>query len=194
MSNNSFQKPENFKVSSRAPTKKEIRWLYKILSSEKYSSYRGKKVLEFGCGITSYAISQALDPKLYIAVENFQPCMDMCKIHIPGIQFVSTDWSDIPKNKYNVVMVDASSCPPKGLKLVNAVSRQGVPVEKHAPFRDDAINYILPYTKNTTIFICHDAFHNNPVWHMPCIFLENHGYECIDSFAFKKGIAVFRKS
>jgi len=170
--------PKTFPPSKRAPMLNELDWLHNWLSKNKQLD----TVLEFGCGITSWIISDALKPKLHIAMEGFQPCIDMTLKHVPNIQMVKTTWDDIPKIPYRMMFVDASTNAPASLKPMNG----------SYPFRDDAIKYSEPFIAKDCVVIIHD-WNYKPGWRVPRKYLEDHGYKLIDSLATKFGMGVYRR-
>jgi len=174
--------PLKFKVSKRAPSKSEMEWLNNWLDSQSWGE--DLKVLEFGCGITTWVINNSLKPSKYYCVEDFKPCINQVKDHVKNVQFISTTWDDIPKEKYDLVFVDASSCAPKGL-----VSIIG---EGEIVFRDDAIHYVMDFVSDDCFFIVHDWCYRSG-WLRSKRYFEARNYKLIDSFKKEHGWGVYQK-
>jgi len=171
--------PKTFPPSRRAPPLEELDWLHHWLSKNNKGL---DTVLEFGCGITSWVISDALKPKLYVAMEGFQPCINMTEKHVPKIQIVKTNWDDIPRIGYNVLFVDASTNPPKHLK----------PMGKRI-FRDDAIKYSENFIAKDAIVILHD-WNYKEGWRLPRKYVEDKGYVLIDSLSSRYGMGIYKRN
>lgn len=176
-----IQLPTTFKPSKRAPSIDELDWLYQWLKQDSEKT-NISTVLEFGCGITSWIIQEATHPKTHIAMEAYQPCIDITKSHCPNIEFVTTTWSDIPKIEYQLIFVDASTNPPKDLKPLNG---------KYC-FRNDAIKYIGDCLSEDGIIIIHDWCYGRG-WEVTREYLEANNYSLIDSYTSKHGIGVYTK-
>jgi len=176
-----FQLPKTFIPSKRSPSIKELEKLHDFLNN----NYNGKikNILEFGCGITSLVLNQALSCKNHLAIEQFEPCINDVKYHIKNIKILPL-WEMIPNEKYDLIFVDASTGPPKGLKPIHK--------ENKRPFRDDAIHYARKNMKDSTIVIIHDWCHKNPVWRLPRVYLENNNFKCIWSCPIGYGFGAYR--
>lgn len=176
--------PNTFKISKRAPHIREMEELWKWL----YINYNKKieKVLEFGCGVTSIVINEAVEPKEYVSVEKFEPCIKTVGEHVKNIKFITTDWSDIPKQMYDLVFVDSCTAPPEGLKALIRT----VPMAKGTPFRNDAIHYVKDYIGEKTIVIIHDWNHYKKEWRAHREYLENNNFKLIWSFYKDEGKIV----
>jgi len=181
--------PKDFKVSKRAPTKYEINWLYNLLSSEKYNEYKGHKILEFGCGVTSLILNQTLKPAVHVSVEKYEPCINMCKKFIAPF-FVVQYWNEIPQDKYDVIFVDSSSGAIKD-KYNSSLGRRWL-LNKRKPFRDDAIDYSVHFSTSRTIYILHD-WNYKWFWLLPREYLDKKGYKLIDSCDVSHGWGIYRK-
>lgn len=62
-------------------------------------------LLEFGCGVTTWYLSQ-MEFKKYVSVEEYEPAINHVRKNLPHIPVV-TKWTDIPKEKYHYVFVDS---------------------------------------------------------------------------------------
>lgn len=172
--------PATFTPSKRAPSLQELDWLHNWLSGNK-DKYNLEKVLEYGCGITSWVLFDALNPKIQVAMEAFQPCIDITVKHVPNIQMIKTNWNDIPKIKYDVLFVDASTNPPPDLK----------PMHKTI-FRNDAIKYSESFISEKAIVILHD-WNYKEGWRLPRKYVEDNGYTLIASLSTKFGFGIYQK-
>ena len=167
--NKNFEIPSDFSVSRRSLKRDELEWLYETLSSNNYN--KGENVLEFGGGVSTWAVFSALNPKIYVVVENFKPAINSIKINIPDVKIVDTTWDDIPKLTYDVVFVDGSSgCP---VSIVDEAKRRGV---KGDVFRKEAVIYAERLQSPDAIVILHDCMHHCENWRWPKDYLEEKGY------------------
>ena len=179
--------PSTFKTSTRSPNQQEMDWLYdwivKQLNEDKLPS--NAKILEFGSGITSYVISNAIPNfQKYVCVEYFPLCVDQVKLHTNNIEFVSDSWHNIPKEKYDLVFVDSSSCAPSDLKPHNP---------KHDRiFRDDAIHYVIPFVSQKCFFAIHDWCYKT-AWLRPKEYFEAINHKLIDCIRTKHGLGIYQK-
>jgi hypothetical protein len=176
--------PETFTFSKRAPSKKEILQLHKWLSEN--CKGKRKSILEFGCGITSWALSDSVEPEMHVCFEQFKPCINTVKQHLPKIQIIESDWSGIPKHPYDLILVDSSTGAPKGIKTIDG-----------NPFRDDAIKYVEEFCAKDRIIIVHDWNHRQASWRRPRRYLEKNGYTLlhkIDQYGHGFGIYQTIKS
>lgn len=174
--------PETFKASSRSPQPNELRWLYDWLLENKDKYNDGKKILEFGCGITSWVLNEAIKPERHVAVELYAPCIKMTKKHLPSIEMIKTTWDDIPKIEYDVVFVDSSTAPPKGLK----------PMAARIVYRDDAIKYAEAFQSKKALVIMHDWNYKGP-WRLHRKYVEANGYNLLGSLATRYGLGIYQK-
>lgn len=175
-----FKLPDTFQRSKRSPLVEELEFIHNFIS--KYN-FENPSVLEFGGGITTWTISNALESwSSYCCVETYMPQVEQIEKHLTEIKCVQ-NWNDIPQIPYNLVFVDSSSGSPKDLKSV----REGGIV-----FRDDAVNYVLPFVSEEAVFIFHDWCYKKE-WQYAWRFLESKGYKLIDSYKSKFGVGVFRK-
>lgn len=172
--------PKTFTPSKRAPSLQELDWLHNWLNNNK-KNYDLDKILEYGCGITSWILSDAIMPSIHVAMEAFQPCIDITIKHVPKLQVIKTTWDDIPKIQYGVLFVDASTNPPKDLK----------PIGKF-PFRDDAIKYSEAFVAKNAIVILHD-WNYKIGWRKPREYVEAHGYSLIDSISTRYGMGIYQR-
>jgi len=64
-----------------------------------------ESMLEMGCGITTWYLSQ-LNFQDYVAVETYDPPIQEVRKHVPSVKVVEK-WTDIPKIKYQYLLVDS---------------------------------------------------------------------------------------
>ena len=172
--------PDTFQLSKRCPPIQELEWLAKWCIKNKKPNL---KVLEFGCGITSWILCETLSPKIQVAVEQYPECIMQVKKHCPDIEIVST-WDLIPKNNYDWLLIDSSTGWPEGIK----------PMTAKRPFRDDAVKYALPLCKKNVTVILHDYDHRKAGWRVARVWLENNGFECIDKYRYRFGFGIMRRN
>lgn len=179
---NNLVLPETFKRSRRSPLISELNWIYSWIVSKNFEKCN---ILEFGGGITTWTISEALNKKweLYCCVETYLPQVEQIKSHIHGIECVDS-WDKIPPINYNIIFVDSSSGWPKGLKSI----RTGQKI-----FRDDAVNYSLKFANNDTYYILHDWSYKGQ-WLFAPKFLLNNGFKLVDSHRNRFGVGIFQKA
>ena len=107
--------PKTFSVTRVSPTIKELEFIYDWCKKSK-----PKKILEFGCGPTTWAIHQGatndgLEPlSLYVAMEHWVPSIKDVVNHIPTVKIIKSIWYDIPNEKYDLVFIDSSAGYPPG--------------------------------------------------------------------------------
>ena len=178
MEENKFVFPSGFS-SKRAPRRDELEALWNWL----YTNHNGKewRVLEFGSGITSWVLNDAIHPELHVCVEQFPISIENVIKHVPSVQIVSTDWSDIPKHDYNMLFMDSSTGAPKDLSPLIATA--GV-------FRHDAIHYVRDMIAKDAIVIMHDWNHKAK-WRLSRTYLEENGYDLIWSYTSKYGFGAY---
>ena len=175
--------PSGFGVSSRAPSKPEMIWLDEWLKQRSWKPET--KILEFGCGITTWVISNAIPERTdYYCVEGFEPCVNQVKEHVDNVEFISTTWDDIPQKKYDLAFVDASSCPPKGLVSILGKGER--------VFRDDAIHYVMDFVSDDCFFIIHDWCYKGG-WLRPQQYFTNRNYRLIASLKARHGLGIYQK-
>lgn len=177
-------KIENFPFapSRRAPPLQDLQFMHNWLQNKSFT-----KILEFGGGITTYVIADALKKfEKYVCVENYQPCIENISTHIENIEIVQDSWNSIPKEEYDFIFVDSSSCAPKGLKSINK--------NQSAIFRDDALHYIMDFVHPNCYFMVHDwSYHGG--WLRVKKYFEdrNKNFTLIDSFKSKHGVGIYQK-
>jgi len=171
--------PESFVLSRRCPSLKELEELYLFLNGKKFNN-----VLEFGCGVTSWVLYSALKYEKYISVEQFQPCIDTVKKHVPNIEIIGY-WEQIPKMKYDLLFVDASTGAPAGLKPRSSTNK--------VAFRDDAIDYVKDLLHKDSLVIIHDWNHKQYNWRVHRRYLEDNGYECVWNCPVGYGFGAYIK-
>ena len=110
--------PTDFEKSKLAPRNDELIWMHRQLRNKSINS-----VLEFGCGITTWIIHKATSPNLYVAIEEYAPCIREVRKHLKDVVIISA-WSDIPEGSFDLVFVDSSAgCGKKGLHRVESAQR-----------------------------------------------------------------------
>lgn len=174
-----FVFPSGFS-SKRAPRRDELEALWNWLYTNYHS--RDKKVLEFGSGITSWVLNDALNPKLHVCVEQFPISVENVIKQVPSVQIITRDWSNIPKYDYDILFVDSSTGAPKDLKSLDI---GGI-------FRHDAIHYVRDMITKDAIVIIHDWNHK-PRWMQARKYLESNGYGLLWSYASKYGFGAYQK-
>jgi len=177
--------PSTFKVSRRAPSLKEMNWLYEWISTQIANKdlISTPRILEFGSGITTYVISSAIPNfSRYVCVENFPLCVDQVQKHVNRVEFEKLSWHNIPKIEYDLVFVDSSSLAPPDLKSL-----------KDKVFRDDAIHYVMPFVAPNCYFIVHDWCYKW-AWLRPKRYFKERNYKLIASLTTKHGIGIYRKN
>ena len=176
--------PKTFKPSSRSPAKIELRWLHEWLCENKGKYNESKKVLEFGCGVTSWVLNDSLKPEVHVVMEAFEPCIQSTLHHIPSIQVVRTTWGDIPKINYDIIFVDASTHPPKGLKPM-------ILRAKHRVFRDDVVKYVEDFQADNALIILHD-WNYKEGYKAPRRYVESKGYPLVASLKTHYGFGIYQ--
>ena len=172
--------PSTFKRTKRCPNKEELRFLHNIV---KKLIPEDSNILEFGCGITTLAITQALKGEYrYIAVEQFKVCIKPVKQHIETVEFITTDWNDIPEIEYDLIFVDSSTGAPPKL----------APVDKKI-FRKDSIKFSEPMLKENGYMITHDWNYHRPQWKNAARYPEKLGMTLVDSLESYFGLGVYQK-
>jgi len=176
--------PKSFKVSRRSPSMEEMQWLQEWIQNQKFKD--GVKVLEFGCGITSWVLYNSF-PSIskYVSVENYQPCMNQVRENVPEVEFIDTTWHDIPKDSYDFVFVDASTCAPDDLECVY---KKG-----DVLFRDDAIHYSMDFVADDCYFVVHDWCYKTG-WLRSRKYFDKRQYELIDCLRTAHGLGIYQKS
>jgi len=173
--------PKSFVISKRAPSKVEIRLLHEWLSEN--CKGKIKSVLEFGCGITTLALNESIEPEIHVCFEQFKPCIETVKQHVPTVQIIESDLHGIPKHPYDLILVDSSTGAPLGLDTLEGNA-----------FRDDAIKYVEAFCAKDRIFIVHDWNHRQASWRRPRRYLEKNGYTLlhkIDEAGY--GFGIYQK-
>jgi len=157
-----------------------LEWLYDWLCENKGHYNESKKVLEFGCGVTSWVLNNALKPEIHVAMEAHEPCIKDTIEHVPDIQIIKTTWDDIPKIPYDIIFVDASTNPPKGLKTF-----------RKRAWRDDAVKYVEDFQADDALIILHDWSYRG-AWLRPRKYLEAKEYPLIAHFSARYGLGIYQ--
>ena len=165
--------PATFKKSDLAPSDEEIEWLWCWLQRNEVQN-NAKNVLEFGCGITTLILQDALHPQFLISIEDYQPCIDMVRKHLHRLNFaIFKNWTPVDKYEWNVVLVDSSSC--------------GKWEEGY--HRDMVVKAILPHMAPDGIIILHD-------WKKVASkrakrVLDKEGWELLDACYTRNGWGIY---
>ncbi|MBW3014376.1 class I SAM-dependent methyltransferase [Candidatus Woesearchaeota archaeon] len=168
--------PEDIYRSKLSPSEPEIKWLCEYLQSKK-EEYNVKTVLEFSCGITSWAVQEGLRPEIHVSVEQYRPLMKTVSAKYPNIEIIET-WEDIPDRKYDLVFVDGSTGAP--LKMY--------PGGKISVLRKQALEWSEPLQSPGAIIISHDWRKRNRAYRV----LRNHLVENYDLQAQEYDFAIFK--
>ncbi len=167
--------PKSFPFSKLAPTAKELEWMNDWLSK---NIKPNSKVLEFGCGITSWVIDQSIHPSVYVAIEHFQKCIIDTLAHVPKIKMITTTWHEIPQDVYDFVFIDSSA---------------GYPPGGNGLYRDKTIEFIesQKMIHDKSIIMIHDWHHRSGAASRKL--LERTGYKLLASFNNRTGVGVYSK-
>jgi hypothetical protein len=167
--------PKTFPFSKLAPTEKELIWISTYLTS---CNFKNCKVLEFGCGITSWVINESLKPKIYVAMEHYQQCIIDTLKNVPKINIITTTWHQIPQDVYDFVFIDSSA---------------GYPPGGDGLFRDKAIEFVesQKMINDNSFIMIHD-------WHARSgkssrNYLEKNNYKLRASFNDRTGVGIYSK-
>ena len=158
-----------FEFSKLAPSVAELEWLHNYLSEMNDSI---NSVLEFGCGITTWVINDALEASKYMAIEEFEQCIKDVNTHVPSVK-ISNNWDSFKGETFDLVFVDSSAgCGMKGLN------------------RDKALIASLPCLSEESIVIIHDWRKRSGK--APRKYLEDAGWDLIAKCEIKSGLGVYR--
>lgn len=167
--------PKTFPFSKLAPSVAELEWINSWLQ---VNIPKGKKVLEFGCGITSWVINESIQPSKYVAMEHYNQCIIDTLKHVPNINIIKTTWHQIPQDVYDFIFIDSSA---------------GYPPGGDGIFRNKAIEFIesQQMVHNKTIIMIHDWHHRSGKSSRK--YLENNNYKLIGSFSDRTGVGAYQK-
>ena len=171
--------PDGYRFSSRSPSKREIIWLYEWLVENK-DKYKIKNILEFSCGITTWALCEALDPNLYVAVDDYKHLVKFVETNLPKVHLVSK-WEDIPSNKYDIVLIDGSTGFPSEVK----VDGRGV-------YRVEACEYSVDMMADNALIIMHDWRNKRGGWRRLRKHLDEN-YKFVDGCKIGYGFGIYQK-
>jgi predicted O-methyltransferase YrrM len=160
-----------FEPSELAPSQKEMAWLYEFLGG---LNDQINSVLEFGCGVTTYVINEAVEPEYYMAVEEFEKCINDVNTHVPNVK-TTQSWKDFEGRKFDLVFVDSSA---------GCGKKKGL-------FRDKAVMAAEPCMTDETIVILHDWKRRSGK--APRAYLESNGWELVASFDGRTGLGAYRR-
>jgi hypothetical protein len=173
-----------FEHSSLAPTFDELKFIYESLLGRKFMS-----VLEFGCGVTTWAIYSAIadsgwaDHKdfSYVSIEHFEPCIQSINTHIPKVKMYNTVWGDLPRKPYDLVFIDSSA----GYKPSG---------EDTGIHRKEAMVFAENLLAPNAYVIIHD-YHRPQGGHKALrSYLDNHKkFALVSFFNNRSGVGIYRK-
>lgn len=169
-----FYIPETFKFSDLAPTRDELKFIHDWLVVNKI----GGDVLEFGCGITSWAVNLAVKPKNYFALETHPGCLASMNEHLPNVKIIATTWDDIPRIPFGVIFVDSSVGRPAG--------GDGI-------YRDEAAKYGIKLASNDAVVILHDVNMNRRGYQNTIKAVLAEGFKEIARFKGRTGVGIYRR-
>lgn len=171
---NEFSIPETFKFSDLAPTRDELKFIYDWLIANKIDG----DVLEFGCGITTWAVYNAVKPKNYFALETHPGCLVSMHEHLPQVKIIATTWNDIPKIPYGVVFVDSSVGRPAG--------GDGI-------YRDEAAKYGINLAARDAVVILHDVNMNRRGYQNTIKAVLAEEFKEVARFKGRTGVGIYRR-
>ena len=102
MNNIDLLKDCPWKRTRMSPTKEEI---FHVIQYIKSRNMPLDTFLEFGCGVTSWYLSQ-LGFNEYVAVEEYEDAINKVVKYCPSVNVVKK-WTDIPIAKYRYIFVDS---------------------------------------------------------------------------------------
>ena len=177
----SLEIPKTFELTRVSPTIAELEFMY---SWCKENISQGANVLEFGTGPSTWAIATAINPSIYVAVEDYEPAIKSVVDHInnndklnTNVDIVKRTWFDIPEDvKYDFIFVDSSAGYPPGATGLH---------------RDEAAKYGNNLMAEGGTIMIHDW--NKRSGKKPRIWLEANGFKLVASFKNRTGVGVFQK-
>lgn len=178
--------PKSIPISKRSPHPLELTWLHNKLKQMKGI----KNILEFSGGITTWTVYDALKPLNYVSVEAeaFSSIFNPVKEIYPNIKIVH-NWLDIPRMKYDMIIIDGSSCAPLSISK-NFSKNNNV-------YRKEALIYSEDLHQKEAMIIFHDWCNPYPKlgWRAIRNYCENsEKYEFIEALEFgNKGFGIFKK-
>ena len=183
--------PSIFKISKLAPTMQELEWLHHWLKENiRWTGYGGGQVaqewmiLEFGCGITTYVIANAICLWYsYHIIETYQPNIDSISEYITENEndycdsneiLIYNNWDHIKDELWDIIFVDSScGCGLKGYH------------------REKTIQAAEPFMADDCIVAIHDWRRRGG--QKPRAYLESNGYKLIACYDKQNGIGVYQK-
>lgn len=167
--------PDNIVPSQLAPTYKELEWMHNSLTP---FCGKIKTVLEFGCGITTWAIYTALAPVEYVAIEMYDPCIKQIKEVLPEVSIHSTNWNKLDKFQVDMTLIDGST----GYK--DNMNYSGV-------YRTEAIKFVQPWLSKNALVMIHDHDKNRGGYKKAREYLEQN-FDFVSSFSDRSGVGLYR--
>ena len=182
--------PSEIHIGRKSPTHRGAKWLHLWLkeNGEEYGLKNGK-VLEFSAGITSWCIAAALYPSREVIIENAKYC-DIVKFksmkdkdYFANVEMFSA-WNQIPKDTYDLVMVDGSWG-----ALLDFRQKANSSV-----IRKEAAEFSEQFHREGTIVIIHD-YCNHGQYRKARNYLEDSPkYEFVSKIEIpKRGFGVFKR-
>tara|TARA_Y100000034_G_scaffold135228_1_gene206240 strand:- start:4589 stop:5119 length:531 start_codon:yes stop_codon:yes gene_type:complete len=172
----SFLLPKDFKPSALAPTNEELDWMYNALQPYKEQIH---SVLEFGCGVTTWAVWSSVEPESYVSIETFQSCIDQVNHFIPQVEIHTDRWDDFTRlYKYDFVLVDGST----GFG----------PKDRSGVFRYEAILFAEQFMNPEALVMLHDHDRNRVGYKKARGYLEDN-YDYLYSFSHRSGVGLYVK-
>jgi hypothetical protein len=170
--------PKGFKKSALAPPQAEIEWMAACFTNLR-GIYKPKKVLEFGCGVTTYLLWNYINPRTMISIEDYQPNIDEVRKWIKYPEFgVFKHWDSIYSEYWDLVFIDSSAgC--------------GKATGHH---RDESLMACMPHLAKHAIVILHDWLHAEGKKPRRILDANPETWELIDGYHCGRGIGIYRRS
>ena len=174
-----------FQKSRLAPSDRELLWLHKLCKE-----FGPQRILEIGCGITTWVIDNSCNPKTYVAVEitpnekarknpkfaGWYPNIENVKKLCPNVK-IQENW------KYGDLSFD----------FMFLDSSAGCKVRKRGVFRHVALQAAEPYLEDGAIVVIHDWNKRDGRGPRNRVTKSNK-YSFMRSLNHKQGIAALRFS
>lgn len=177
--------PNNFVKSKRSVPENDLEFLYNFINNNKWNNT--VNILEFGCGPSSIVIYSAFKnsncyPKYY-SMEKVPFCIENLKLAKDiNINFITTDWNDIPKTGYDFIFVDSSTGAPKGLTPL-----------KSKLFRADACKYAINLLNDNGFIALHD-WNYKGLWREARNYMDSRtDFSLVANINSHHGVGIYRK-
>jgi len=168
----SLNLPKTFTMTRVSPTIEELQFMHKWCTK---NVLQKAKILEFGAGPTTWAIHKAVNPSLYVAVEDWPSTVKDVMNHLSDVKIVKSTWFDIPEEEYDFIFVDSSA---------------GYPPKSPGLHRDEAAKYGERLLKKGGFIMLHDWRKRSGKG--PRQYLESNGYKLVDSLRGRTGVGVYQ--